>query len=50
MLIMISSISTVGLVLWMGLDAVMRGVTEIERNIGGSRQVVKNDRMRPQYD
>ncbi|WP_435079441.1 hypothetical protein [Halococcus sp. AFM35] len=32
-----------GVVLWIGLDAVMRGVTEMERNMGGSRQVVKED-------
>ncbi len=37
--------SIVGVVLWIGLDAVMRGVTEMERNMGGARQAVKDDRM-----
>lgn len=38
--------SSVGVVLWIGLDAVMRGVTEMERNMGGARQAVKDDRMK----
>jgi hypothetical protein len=42
-------VSAVGIVLWVGLDAVMRGVTEMERNIGGARQAVKDDRL-PERD
>jgi len=34
----------IGLVIWIGLDAVMRGVTEMEKNMGGARQAVKDDR------
>jgi hypothetical protein len=30
-------------ILWIGLDAVMRGVTEMEKNMGGARQAVKDD-------
>jgi hypothetical protein len=32
-----------------GLDAVMRGVTEMERNMGGARQAVEDDRL-PERD
>jgi hypothetical protein len=39
-----------GIILWIGLDAVMRGVTEMEKNMGGARQAVKDDRMRTQDD
>ena len=39
----------IGVILWIGLDAVMRGVTEMERNMGGARQAVKNDRV-PERD
>jgi len=42
-------VSAVGIVLWVGLDAVMRGVTEMERNMGGARQAVKDDRL-PERD
>jgi hypothetical protein len=38
-------VAAIGIVLWVGLDAVMRGVTEMERNMGGARQAVKNDRV-----
>ena len=33
----------VGVVVWRGLAGVMEGVTEMERNMGGSRQAVKNE-------
>lgn len=42
--------TAVGIVLWIGLDAVMRGVTEIEKNMGGARQAVKDDRKRTEDD
>lgn len=42
-------ITAIGVVLWIGLDAVMRGVTEMERNMGGARQAVKDDRV-PERD
>jgi hypothetical protein len=38
-------VTAIGIVLWIGLDAVMRGVTEMERNMGGARQAVKDDRV-----
>jgi len=38
-------VAAIGIVLWIGLDTVMRGVTEMERNMGGARQAVKNDRV-----
>lgn len=37
--------AVIGIVLWVDLDAVMRGVTEAERNMGGARQAVKDDRV-----
>lgn len=42
-------VTAIGIVLWVGLDAVMRGVTEMERNMGGARQAVKDDRV-PERD
>ena len=44
-LLVLIAVSVVGGILWVGLDAVMRGVTEMEKNMGGARQVVKDDRM-----
>lgn len=43
-------IGGIGVTLWVGLDAVMRGVTEMEKNMGGARQVVKDDRTKTQDD
>lgn len=42
--------SVIGIVLWIGLDAVMRGVTEMEKNMGGARQAVKDDRKQIRDD
>jgi hypothetical protein len=42
-------VTAIGIVLWIGLDAVMRGVTEMERNMGGARQALKADRV-PERD
>jgi len=42
-------VAAIGIVLWIGLDAVMRGVTEMERNMGGARQAVKDNRV-PERD
>jgi hypothetical protein len=36
-------IGGIGVTLWVGLDVIMRGVTEMEKNTGGARQVVKDD-------
>ena len=33
----------VGVVVWRGLAGVMEGVTEMERNMGGGRQVVESE-------
>lgn len=49
-LLVLITVSVVGAILWIGLDAVMRGVTEMEKNMGGARQAVKDDRMRTQDD
>jgi|AntDeeMetagen681_2_1112603.scaffolds.fasta_scaffold00294_7 hypothetical protein len=49
-LLVLMTVSVVGAILWIGLDAVMRGVTEMEKNMGGARQAVKDDRMRTQDD
>ena len=45
-LLVLITVSVVGVILWMGLDAVMRGVTEMEKNMGGAQQAVKDGRMR----
>jgi len=50
LLISVFIAAVIGLVIWIGLDAVMRGVTEMEKNMGGARQAVKDDRMRTQDD
>lgn len=44
LLVALLLVTAVGGVLWVGLDAIMRSVTEMERNRGGARQAVKNDR------
>lgn len=49
LLVALSLVTAVGIVLCVGLDAVMRGVTEMERNMGGARQAVKDDRL-PERD
>jgi hypothetical protein len=49
-LLVLIAVSVVGVILWVGLDAVMRGVTEMEKNMGGARQVVKDDRMNTRDD
>ena len=43
-------LSGIVVILWVGLDAVMRGVTEMEKNMGGARQAVKDDRRRTEDD
>ena len=48
LLLVVLAVGIVGMVLWIGLDAVMRGVTEMEKNMGGARQAVKGDRMEEQ--
>jgi hypothetical protein len=45
-LVILLIVSGVGFVLWIGLDAVMRGVAEMEKNMGGARQAVKDDRVK----
>jgi hypothetical protein len=50
LLLAVLIISVVGIILWIGLDAVMRGVTEMEKNMGGARQTVKDNRKRTQDD
>lgn len=46
LLLLVLIIGGIGVTLWVGLDAVMRGVTEMEKNMGGARQVVKDDRTK----
>ena len=41
------AVSVIRVVLWIGLDAVMHGVTEMERNMGASRQIVKENSISP---
>ena len=40
---MLFAIVVVGYILWKGLAGVMRGVTEMERNMGGANQAVKDN-------
>ena len=49
LLVVLLLVTAVGIVLWVGLDAVMRGVTEMERNMGGARPAVKDGRL-PERD
>jgi len=49
LLVVLLLVTAVGIVLWVGLDAVMRGVTEMKRNMGGARQAVKDGRL-PERD
>ena len=42
-LITLFVVVVIGYILWKGLAGVMRGVTEMERNMGGANQAVKDN-------